>query len=616
MNTIRRREFLKLAGLGVAGLAVGRQSYAATEHSLALIEAENFQHPGGWVLDQQFMDQMGSPYLLAHGLGRPVADATTAVTLPGAAGTYRVWIRTCDWVAKWQAPGAPGKYLLLINGKPLETTFGTEGAAWHWQDGGMVVCDENVSLALRDLTGFESRCDAILFSRDINFRPPENEVGLMALRRQLSGLHDQPEDGGSYDLVVVGGGIAGVCAALTAARSGLKTALVHDRPVLGGNNSSEVRVWLGGEVQLQPYPHVGNIVAELEPKQRAHAGPANTAEIYEDSHRQKLLAAEDRLKTFLGQHLISTESQAGRLAAIVTQDLRTGRRIRLTGELFADCTGDGQMGFLAGADFEVSLKQHMGPSNLWHVYDIGVPAVFPRCAWALDLASKPFPGRASTNSKTGKTTKPNLENLGQWFWECGFDWDPIADAEKMRDWNLRAMYGAWDALKNTDGLFPSHQLHWASYITGKRESRRLLGDVVLSKDDIRHGNAFDDACFPCTWSIDLHYPEPRYQKGFEGREFISNCVQTKFKTPYWAPYRSLYSRNVPNLFMAGRDISVTHEALGTVRVMRTCGAMGEVVGLAAALCHRYSGTPRGIYEKHRDKLIAALQRGTPGQHTG
>jgi hypothetical protein len=225
--------------------------------------------------------------------------------------------------------------LLLVNGKPLETTFGAEGAAWHWQDGGTVACDEKVGLTLRDLTGFEGRCDTILFSKDINFRPPEDAGGMLALRRQLSGLPDQPEDGGSYDLIVVGGGIAGVCAALTAARSGLKTVLVHDRPVLGGNNSSEVRVWLGGEVQLKPYSHIGNIVAELEPKRRAHAGPTNIAEIYEDSRRQELLDAESHLKTFLGQHLVSTESQAGRLTAIITQDIRTGRRIRLAGEFFA-----------------------------------------------------------------------------------------------------------------------------------------------------------------------------------------------------------------------------------------------------------------------------------------
>ena len=131
-----------------------------------LVEAESFAQRGGWVVDPQFMDLMGSPYLLAHGLGRPVADATTEVEFP-ATGTYRVWVRTKDWVAQWKAPGAAGRFQLLINGQPLKTTFGTEGAQWHWQDGGNVeVSERRVKLALHDMTGFEGRCDAILFARD------------------------------------------------------------------------------------------------------------------------------------------------------------------------------------------------------------------------------------------------------------------------------------------------------------------------------------------------------------------------------------------------------------------------------------------------------------------
>ena len=161
------------------------------------------------------------------------------------------------------------------------------------------------------------------------------------------------------------------------------------------------------------------------------------------------------------------------------------------------------------------------------------------------------------------------------------------------------MYGAWDALKNVDGLYPDHRLGWAAFIAGKRESRRLLGDVVLSGDDFRSGRPYPDGAFPCTWPIDVHAPDPEFSKGLAGEEFIARATAGKgyeYHGPYWAPYRALYSRNIANLFMAGRDISVSHEALGPVRVMRTCGMMGEVVGKAAWIAVRHDTTPRGVYE--------------------
>jgi len=208
-----------------------------------LVEAERFAEVGGWVRDSQFMDQMGSSFLLAHGLGRPVEDATTTVELP-AAGTYRIWVRTRDWVAPWNAPGAPGRFQLAIDGELLPTLYGTEGAEWHWQEGGRIAITEpgGITLALHDLTGFEGRCDAIVLSADADFVPPEARHELEGFRREHLGSLETPIERGPFDLVVVGGGIAGTCAALSAARLGLTVALIQDRPVLGGNNSSEVRV--------------------------------------------------------------------------------------------------------------------------------------------------------------------------------------------------------------------------------------------------------------------------------------------------------------------------------------------------------------------------------------
>ncbi len=571
-----------------------------------LVDAEAFADVGGWAIDQQYMDQMGSPFLLAHGLGEPVKDAVTTAAFPSA-GNYHVWVRTRDWVWMSKAPGSAGLFKLVIDGKPLAVTFGTEGKDWHWQDGGVVAIDKgNVAVALHDLTGFEGRCDAVCFSSDADFVPPDDPNALAAWRQKL-GLPDKPADGGTYDLVVVGGGIAGSAAALSAARLGVKVALIQDRPVLGGNNSSEVRVWLNGETNFPPYPRIGDVVRELDHKVRAHDGPSNKAEIYEDDRRIALVRAEKNITLLLGWHGNAVEMAGGRIAAVIAQEVATGKRLRFACKLVADCTGHGVIGALAKAEFQMTDKGHLGRSNLWNVADAGKPSPFPRCPWAVDLSDKPFPGRPA-KGKPALAGPP--QHLGTWFWESGFDRDPIADGEHIRDQNLRAMYGAWDALKNTDSLYPNYKLNWAAFIAGNRESRRILGDVVLTKDDVLSNKQWPDACVPCTWSIDLHLPDARYEKGFEGDAFISKAHYTRFKGPYWLPYRCLYSRNIENLFLAGRDISVTHEALGTVRVMRTCGMMGEVVGMASAICKDYSTTPRGVYEEHLDQLKALMAKGT------
>ncbi len=557
-----------------------------------LLEAESFDERGGWVVDQQFMDRMGSPFLLAHGLGIPVADAKTIAVLPQT-GTYRLWVRTRDWVAPWAVKGAPGRFQISVAGRKLDTIFGAQDARWHWQDAGEVqIRNLSVPVTLHDLTGFEGRCDAIYLTTDLSFRPPNDDPAMKQWRRAMLGLPEKPRDAGQYDLVVVGGGIAGTCASLSAARRGVKVALIQDRPVLGGNNSSEVRVWLGGETNYEPYVRIGDIVRELEPQRKAHYGPDNTAQLYEDRKRIDLVRAEKNITLFLQHRVNDLEKHAGKITAVVAQNILTGRSLRFAATLFADCTGDGCVGYLADADYQMTLDGHMGRCNLWNVVDTGKPQSFQRCPWAIDLSDKPFP-----------TTE---KFLGAWFWESGFYDDPIEKGEYIRDLNFRAMYGAWDALKNVRGLYPNHRLNWAAYVSGKRESRRLLGDIILTADDIVTAKKYPDGCVPATWSIDLHLPDPAYDDGFEKDQFISKAYYTRYSKPYWVPYRCLYSRNVKNLFMAGRDISVTHEALGAVRVMRTCGMMGEVVGMAASLCKKNGVDPRGVYESHLDQLKAMM----------
>lgn len=568
-------------------------SVKAVAADSVLIEAESFSNHGGWKLDTQFIDTMGSPYLLAHGLGRPVDDASTTVELPSA-GRYRVFVRTLDWVGRWKAKGQPGRFQILFNGKPLEQTFGTESAEWAWQDGGVVDVDgPELKIQLHDLTGFDGRCDAIFLTKGDDAPPNESTI-LPAWRRQLLGLNEEPTDRGPYDLVVVGGGYSGMGAAISAARMGCKVALIQNRPVLGGNGSSEVRVWAMGNIRRGKFPRIGEIIEEFCDHARKSPG---TYEEFEDAKKEAIVRAEKNIDLFLNHHAYRVETEDNRIVAVHAFDTRTSEHSRFSGKLFSDCTGHGTIGYLARADWNMAEGGRMGMSNMWAWANADEPRSYPETPWALDLNMKDFPYPRDFH--------------GQWFWESGFDKDPLGGAESIRDWNLRAVYGAFNAMKNRDGAadHPNAFLTWVAYVGGPRESRLLLGDVILTQDDIVEKRDFPDGCVPSTWSIDLHYPKKQYAAKFPDNPFISYAVHDRRvdrSYGYPIPYRCFYSRNVDNLFMAGRCISVTHQALGTVRVMKTCGMMGEVVGKAASICVLQSCTPRDVYERYLDNLKELL----------
>ncbi len=600
---MKKRMFL------VSVLALANLLFALSARAQSvLVEAESFGDHGGWVVDQQFMDQMGSPFLLAHGLGRPVDDAVTAVSFP-ARGKYRAWVRTRDWVAPWNAPGAPGKFQLIIDGKTVKTIFGTEGARWHWQDGGTVdIIGKTAEVKLHDLTGFAGRCDAIVFSANADFVPPNGSERMADFRRKALDLPEQPVDEGRFDLVVVGGGIAGTCTAVSAARLGLQVALIQNRPVLGGNNSSEVRVHLNGEINLPPYPALGNLVRELDTGLRGNARPAKH---YDDRQKLDVVRAEKNVHLFLNTHAYKVEMQDDRIAAVVARHTVNSTRHRFTAPLFADCTGDGTLGFLACADYRMGResraqtgeslapeepdKMTMGASVQWYSAEADRPESFPDCPWSLQF----------TEESCHYLTR------GDWDWEAGMNRDQITEFEFIRDHAFRAVYGNWAYVKNHGkgkAKFANRKLDWVAFIAGKRESRRLLGDIILQQQDVQSGRRFPDSFVTSTWSIDLHYPAPENTKYFPGNEFRSIAKFNKIK-PYPIPYRSLYSRNVGNLLMAGRCISVTHVALGTVRVMRTGGMMGELIGMAASLCKKHNASPRGVYEDHLEELEVLARRG-------
>ena len=577
-------------------------SFRASAETIFL-EAESFDDWGGWVNDTQFMDQMGSPYLLAHGLGKPVADAKTTFVAKG--GRYDVWVRTKNWTCHWHPDIGAGTFNLRVNGEMLPNLLGCQGKGeWLWVKADDVVLKtgEN-TLALHDLDGFDGRVDAVVFATEAK------PWAILAGPRRPSRVV-QPKRLPHYDVVVVGGGIAGICAAVSSARLGLKTALVHDRPVLGGNNSSEVRVHLGAYLNTDPYPRLGDVVAEIGPRE---GGNARESSVYEDGRKMAVVKATDGLDLYLNRHVnhVVTNGE-GRITAVVAKDTRYGDVLRLEGALFADCTGDGTVGYLAGADFRMGRESKgetgepdapecpdtmtMGASVQWYAGRASGDAAFPVKPWML---------------KTINEANCSAHLRGDWWWEAGLGRNQVSEGEYIRDYGLLVAFSNWAFVKNgysKKDSFADKELKWVAYNAGRRESRRLLGDFILDQNHLRRRDFQPDGTCATTWTIDLHLPKRADESKFDGEPFQSDSFNEAI-WPYPVPYRCLYSRNVPNLFMAGRDISVTHIALGTTRLMRTCGMMGEVVGMAASVCKKNGCDPREVYLHHFGELKSLMEKG-------
>ncbi|HQZ13165.1 MAG TPA: FAD-dependent oxidoreductase, partial [Devosia sp.] len=317
------------------------------------VEAESFKNLGGWGVDQQSLRQMGSAYLIAHGNGIPVEDAETKIEVPEF-GTWHVWVRTRDWTAIWGRGSPGGVFQLLVNGAALPSILGTNGTKWDWQKAGAVTLREGkASLALHDLTGFNGRCDAIYLTKDASFTPPNGKDELATFRDGELGivLKDDPVE---YDLVVAGGGVAGVCTAVSAIRSGLKVVILQDRGVLGGCNSSEIRVGLGGMFHSEPYMNLGNVVKEIAPIFGGHG--TYSGEFFEDSRKANIfrLHEKDGNRLILNHHVVEVETAPDdpqRIVSVIAVSTLTGERTRFKGKQFADCTGDALLARALGCEY-------------------------------------------------------------------------------------------------------------------------------------------------------------------------------------------------------------------------------------------------------------------------
>jgi len=590
---VQRRNFLKV--LSASSLLPASLSAASTrpDPNDILVDAVTFKNKGGWVVDPQFIVQMGSPYLLAHGAGKPVANASTTITVK-TTGTYHVWVRTKNWIpGNWEAPG---RFQIVINGIKNKTVFGTEDG-WTWQKGTAVNLTEGESqLELQDLTGFEGRCDAVFLTKDGTTTPPNDIKELATWRRHRHGLSLDVDQSHTFDLVIVGGGIAGCGAALAADEQGLKVALIQNRPVLGGNASGEIRVHT-----LGIHGKVSRLLQKIDTKHWPNNSPDA---LKDDAKRHASLEAAKNVTLFMDTSVTSLQMDGKIIHSVEARSNSSHRRIRISGSQFIDCTGDGMIGFMAGAECRYGRESKkefgegwdkfgelwspeqednrvMGTTVMWRSAQGTKASRFPATPWAKDVA------------------KTYAEKKSEWYWEYSDnDKHQIHDAEAIRDHMFRAIYGNFSNLKKN----PTHarlDLEWVAFISGKRESRRIIGDHIYTMHDITRLTEFPDSVVMEKREIDVHY-----QKSLKGFivDFISKALFYKLKGHYYIPFRSLYSKDIPNLMMAGRCFSCSHIALGGPRVMNTCGQMGVACGYAAALCKKYKTTPRGLVGKHIKEL--------------
>ncbi|MEP1489840.1 MAG: FAD-dependent oxidoreductase [Algibacter sp.] len=560
-----------------------------------LIETESFIDKGGWVLDQQFVEQMGSPYLMAHGMGVPVDNAKTKINF-NKKGKYHVWVRTKNWVpGNWEAPG---QFNVIVNGKTLKKNLGTQ-PDWNWEYAGKVKIKAGaVAIELSDLTGFNGRCDAIYFNKSKKLPAEANQV---EWRKTKLGETQVPEKQQNYDLVITGGGLAGCAAAISAAEQGLHVALIHDRPVLGGNASDEVRVHT-----LGIYGKYERILKMIDTK---HYPNGSYKAKYDQIRRDKNVKSIENIDLFLNWRAYDAVATNNTIQFVDARNTSTGERIRFSAPRFVDATGDGWIGYWAGAKFSYGRESYktygenwdkwgemwspeeaddfvMGSSVLWQNEKTNEIHEFPELLWAKDVA------------KDHKAIK------GEWYWEFSRnDLHQIHDAEEIRDHMLRAIYGSFANAKKLEKN-KNYKLQWVSYLVGKRESRRLIGDYIYTFNDVRNNTKFEDAVVEEIREVDVHYQ--RNLKDHEEPDFLSEAAFYKTKK-YYVPYRSLYSKNIDNLFMAGRNFSCSHIGLGGPRVMLTTGQMGAAVGLAAVICEKYNVSPRDVYTHHLQEYLDLIE---------
>ncbi len=421
-----------------------------------------------------------------------------------------------------------------------------------------------------------------------------------------------------YDLTVIGAGVAGITAALAAARNGLKVALVNDRSVLGGNGSSEIGVPISGSCHFNHnaaiYAKEGGIVEEIRLRKSRYLGEGGWfSESCWDAVYFDLVYSEPNITLYLNTLATDVETKDGKITAVTALHLTNEETYRFESDYYVDSTGNGVVAARAGAEFrhgregksehnekwapEVGDSKTMGNTFIFEVREADHPVKFTAPSFALDISKMEF--------MQWIDKKENFRRIGphgfDWTFEYGGQKNIIKDSEDI-DRELRALtFGIWNYVKNS-GKYPDAEnmvLVAIKTKSGSRESRRILGDYILTENDIEQKVNFPDSVAIGGWPMDVHAPLGIYDPAP-----ASNFIPVT--GIYNIPLRCLYSKDVSNLFMAGRDASFTHIALGSTRVIATCACMGQAVGTAAVICKKYGVTPRTAAAEHIEEIQRLL----------
>ena len=431
------------------------------------------------------------------------------------------------------------------------------------------------------------------------------------------------------ELCIVGGGLAGLCAAVAAARAGTKVTLIQDRPMLGGNCSSEIRMWVRGAAGR--HNRETGILSEME-EENIYRNPSLEPPLW-DSVMYGTAMREKNLTLMLNCSVVDAQVEDSRIVSVTGWQLTTYTWHTVRAKYFADCSGDSILAPIVGARYRVGReaahefgesigheeadRKTMGMSCLLQARETDAPVKFTPPDWAnvyetddcFIAAVSPLTGKAMIRDHRIGTAGCNLRGM-----ELGGEDDSIHDTEQLRDELLKVAFGVWDHIKNRgDHGYDNWVLEWVGFLPGKRESRRYEGGIMLTQNDIEAGGVFDDVVAFGGWPMDDH--NPCGVRMTAKKEEPS--ILYKAPSPYGIPYRVMYSANISNLFMAGRNIGATHAALSSTRVMATCALIGQAMGSAAAIACRENIDPAALYPKYIPELQARLMEDNcflPGLH--
>ena len=563
------------------------------------LEAEAFSDYGGWEIDTQFVHKMGSAYLITKGVLKPLASATTEIAIPSS-GTWRAWVRTKDWLPEF----SPGKFALEVGGKRSSALGVSKKVGWCWEKAGdFTLAAGKTSVALVDLAGGFARCDAVLLTTELGYVPPDGGEELESARRRLSGADPTIADGGMYDVVVVGAGPGGLGASIAAARHGMKTLLVHDRPVLGGNNSIEQHTSIGGSGHNRWYgvanSREGGILEEVRLMRRGLRLPSESAVYRLMVDREPLITERPN------ERVLAAEKKGDRIVSVTASSTLTGGRARYRGKVFIDGTGDGWLGYFVGASrmYGREAKSEFGEKDAPDKADtLTMSGCIDDYVYHGTGKEESFEVPEWAHILPEGFNRPDVNGIqARWWLEHPGTFDDLDDPERARAELIRIHLDYWGWLREhpTFGVKArTSRLDEIKIHNGRREGWRFLGDYVLTSTDCRDGRRFQDAITCGGWALDLH--DPMGVMNPKGNGWWS-VDATRI---YTIPYRCIYSKDIANLYMAGRNISVTHAALGSTRIMGTIFTIGQATGTAAAMAVRENLSVRDVGTKR----IKALQQ--------